>query len=710
MLIRKQLLMALASITLGVSSFAGQFYLFPLHEIEGLETANSKVARPLIDQKLTQRFFMDEEGKAVQKGFISTFTTELNKTYPNSVIHPKQVYDTKIPGPYKFINNDNQECKPTPSYFVNDTYAVVLGLTRASLYEVERGGNIEVLIPITLNLQFVQPHLGKIVFTTSETVYSPFRFTKEEYRSGSKDGVIRGVLAKNISEQITSLMKVAKVGFNPQEVPIKIIGKEGKFYITYKGFEFGFSKGEQVDAHGNNEQENIFTVNYADSGFAVLTLDYGKADVGDSLKFVFEKPADDSRKPRVMPVVSESSVTVNAISDVFSKDIGFKASFQISAVDVNFAQTKQLIKGEANCVTWQKIPSMTDASGERKDPPDFFLKFNAAKSPITTLAGAGGTKTSERFHTIVTAQVVDHSGKVIYSEIGDDDYSLDKVNGQGLNLEQAKEISLKNATLKMSRNVVANIKIQPKDFYIAKVDKDYIWVEGIGNISTTDKPVFTVLHPLSTKANGKTSYVDLDIGEGVANLVVDAGLVGLPISITRSDLPKPVRGDIVRISSPITAPATPILECAAPTFIAPNTVAEAPYFEPLIKHAMYRSTKYSTHINDDTFYSDTNYLLTQGMFDLQIKKENSEMCFLPGYMIREVSSKCDDPLSCKATLTTGALVRLMKGADVTKSVSTVIQTDLSGFPDQSKKDFYGYKQLSNGITLMNDLTNKLNIN
>jgi len=706
-----KLLLGLVAVASCAFSFAGQFYLFPVKEVEGLASANSTVARPLIDPKFVLRFLSGDAGQSAQQLLLGSFSSELDKTYPNSVIHPRQVYDTKIPGAYKFNNNDGQNCKSSPSYSVVDSYAVILGVTRASIYEVEKGGgNIEVLIPITLNLQFVKPNLAKIVFTTSETVYSPFRFSKDEYKNGAKDALIRDILVKNINTQIASLLETAKKGFNPQEVPIKIVDKDGKFFVTDKGFEAGFIKGDQVEARASNDEMSIFDVVYADSGYAVLSLAAGKASVGDSFKFVFEKPADDSRKPKLMPVVSETSPAVNAISDLFSKDIGFKATFQLSPVDVNFTQTKELITRSANCVDWKKIPSMTEVGGDRKDPPDFFLKFTSAQSPTALLSGSGGTKTSERFHTLVTTQVVDHHGKVVYSEIGDDDYSLDKVNNQGLNLEQAKEISLKNATQKMAKNVISSVKFLPKDFKVTKVDKDRVWVEALSGVSNADKPTFGVIHPLTAKVNGKPTFIDLDVGEGTADLLVDGGLVGLPYSQVNPALPAPSRGDLVRIYSPITPITTPIAECIAPTYVGQGNVVDAPYFDPLIKHAIYRSGKFMSYINDDSFYSETNKLLSLGMFGTVINKKNQELCFVPGYVIREASSQCDDPSSCKATLTTGALVRLMKGAELAKTISTGIQSEISGFQSATKKDFYGYKQLSNGIPLTTDLTNKLNLN
>jgi hypothetical protein len=50
-----KLLSGLVAFTFSACSFAGQFYLFPVKEVEGLASANSTVVRPLIDSKFVLR-------------------------------------------------------------------------------------------------------------------------------------------------------------------------------------------------------------------------------------------------------------------------------------------------------------------------------------------------------------------------------------------------------------------------------------------------------------------------------------------------------------------------------------------------------------------------------------------------------------------------------------------------------------------------------
>jgi hypothetical protein len=176
-------------------------------------------------------------------------------------------------------------------------------------------------------------------------------------------------VTKHVAIQVSNLVATARAAFNPKDVTTNLVGKDGAFYVADQGVEAGFVKGEQLEAEDAAGKLSIFDVLYADSGYSVLKPVAGSVSVGAPLKFTIETAADDSRKPRLMPVVSNSADRswASSTADIFAKDIGFKASFQLSPVDVNFAQTKELVTRAANCVTWQKLPSMTEASGVRKD-------------------------------------------------------------------------------------------------------------------------------------------------------------------------------------------------------------------------------------------------------------------------------------------------------------------------------------------------------
>lgn len=704
-------LAALCTLALCASASASQFYLFPVKEIEGV-SEQARNSYSLLDPKVMSILFDGAAGQDVQRQLVEHFVARLGEAYPASLVHPRQVFDVRVGSGHKFVNDDNLQCKSSPSVAVGDTYAVVLGITRASYYKVDKGNTVEILIPLTLNIQFMRPSLGKVVYTLSETVYSPFRLGRQEYESGAADKIIRDTLVRNIGTQAASLVAAARQAFDPKDVNIRLAARDGDFYVTDRGAEAGFAKGEQVEARDAAGKEYVFNVLYADNGYAVIKPAAGSVSVGDSLKFIFEGAADASTKPRVMPVLpgGAGDQRISAVADLFGKNIGFKASFQLEPVDVNFSQTKEMVTRAANCVSWEKVAGMTDSSHGKADAPDYFLRFVPVASPHVTLAGAGGARTAEMFHTLVTAQVVDRFGRVIYSGAGDNNYTIDRLNGQGLSSEQAVEISLKNATGNLAQNFLANVRFAPRDYKVARVDKDKVWVSGLAGIPLGDKVTFNLLHPLDAKAGGKPALLDLEAGSGAGSLAADGDLVGFPYSAVNPALPRPRSGDLLRLYTEAPPNATRVIECDEPVYVGQNNVADAAYLAPIVRHALYQSKKFATYVGDANFYTDTNRLLERGLYALHLDRPASDMCTQPGYAVREESLQCEDPQSCKATVTIGMVARIKKDGQVLKTYTSGLRSEFSGFPSLSKNAFYGYRELANGLSMQADLINKLNSN
>lgn len=704
-------LLVACTLVLASSAGAAQFYLFPLKELAGV-SKEARASYPLLDPRVMAMLFDDASGRDVQRQLIDGFVHQLNGAYPDSLVHPRQVYDVKVGSSHRFVNDDSLQCKANPSVAVNETYAVVLGITRASIYTVEKGGNVEVLIPVTLNLQFVRPSLGKVVYTVNETVYSPFRFTREEYEAGTGNQVIRDTLVRNIGALAASLVKTASAGFNPRDESVKLAARDGAFYVTSRGAEAGFAKGEQVEASDAKGQVYLFDVLYADTGYAVVKPLVGSVSAGQELKFTFESRADASNKPRVMPVLprgGKAPVTA-MVADLFSKNLGFKATFQLDQVDVNFAQTKVLITRAANCVNWSNVAGMAESTRPAKDVPDYFLRFTPVATPSVTLAGSTGSRTAEMFHTLVTAQVVDKFGRVIYSGAGDDDYKIDRVDGEGLGLAQAREISLKNATGKLAANFVANVRFAPRDYKVVKADKQHVWVKGLAGAALGGKLTFRVLRSLDANVGGKPALLDLDVSDGAGDLLADGELVGVPYSVVNPDLPAPRSGDLLRLSMEAPVDATPVIDCAEPIFTSPHSTIDAPYLGPLIRHAIYQSTRFATYVGDEDFYADANQVLADGLFALQLQRPAVAQCIQPGYVIREEAIACEDERNCKSTVAMGMVARLKREGKLVKPYGTGVRTEFSGFPALSKAAFYMYRELATGLSMQAELTNKLNSN
>ena len=446
-----------------------QFFVFPIKEIEGLGVTTSAAIRPLVDKNAIE--FVTGNQSDAQKEILSHFSAQLSQAYAGSVVHVKQVRDS-FKGPVAYDDNDNLNCGDSSTVPLEQTYAAVIGISRASFYKVERGLNTEILVPITLNLQIIKVDKAKILFSSSNTTYSQFLVSTSQIGTSEYTKLIKEAVTKNMKDQVTSLVQEAKANFSPKVTPVKIVGKEGYFYVADKGFEVGFNEGDSPEAKDANGKIVWFKVLTAGNGYSVLERLDGDIKTGQEYQFLFESKADDSNKPRVMPVSTfdKNKAMVNGVIDVFTKNIGYKAPFQIAAVDVNFQQTMANIRSRAQCVpSWEKYPLSSQIKDSRTDFPQFILNVDTGETAVFTAKGDGAVKTKETFATIVQANVSDLNGLVYGSAIGVDKYVLDKSAGIGLSTVNAKEVSYQNSTKAMVADFLKNINFDPKVYKVKNV-------------------------------------------------------------------------------------------------------------------------------------------------------------------------------------------------------------------------------------------------
>lgn len=679
------------------SAAASQFYIFPVKEIEGLSTRAAAEVRPLVDREVVALF-----PAASQRALLDHFVAETAQAYPDSVVHARQIGGV-MKGVYQFSGNDNPVCSEGFTAPIAASYALVIGVTRASYYEVDRGSNIELLIPVTLNLQVIKPDHAKVAYTISETVYSPFLFTKEEYRSAQAHATIVRILADNTKKQIGALLATAKRHFNPQQTVVKLVGRDGRFFVADKGFEIGFQPGQELDATTRTGKQAVFRVISVDSGYAVLRPLEGKVSTDEEYLFTFETPVDDTRKPRLMPVTSTRPEArwSNAVADLFAKDIGFKAPFQMAPVDVNFSDTMNSVRAQANCVPWDKFPSAKTVSGSRVDAPNFFLRFEHARSPVAFNAGRGSVKTTESFLTVVSAQVVDNDGNVVSSEIGSAPYSLEKVAGQGLNLPNAQEVALKNATANLAANFLKSVRLTPVEFRIQRADQHNFWVAGLplnGQVVS-----YEVLRPLSVNANGKPALMRLALDASANPPEVDGDAARFAYAISAEDVPAPVAGDIVRVLT-MARGRLPEMSACGDIYRAADSLA-ADFLAPLINHVAYGSPRYLVSIANPDFYADANRLLDAGFYKFRLPAfMPTEFCFKPGYKVMPTAGKCED--ACSSTFLNAATVIVEKSGVRVHEAVQAQQITIDGFAEPQRNNVIGLKSMEEVLRTLNDLSRK----
>jgi hypothetical protein len=677
---------------------ASDFYLFPVPEIAGVSAKIDPKTRPLIDGRV--RALLTPE---VQRQVLDGFRQAVVAAYPQSAVHARQVGDVRR-GAYRYINAP--VCADGFSVPVHNSYAVTLGLTRGSWYQLEReGGRVELLIPITLNLQLVKPDMAKVVYSISETLYSPLIFSKEELATPAAAATIATTISNGLNRQVNDLVQNLKTNFNPKGQPVKVVGRSQGVLVVDQGFEIGFRAEDELMATDRQSgKESLFRVLSVGSGYAVLKLLEGSASPGSEFTFTFEAPADDSRKPRLMPLTSNRAdqLWTHAVTDLISKEIGFKAGFQIAPVDATFSDVMDSIRAAANCVSWDRVRSTKQIFEARQDAPDYFVRFSLSRSATTREAGAGNVKTVDAFVTSVGAQVVDARGNVLFSEMGHDPYRLERTGGEGLSLSSAQEVSLKNASTALARRFVQGVVFEPGEFRITAVDNRRLLASGL-SVPEGTALAYEVLRPLDIQVRGKPTYWQLKLGEGSQPPVPEGD--GTAIAYSKLDV-EPRTGDILRVLNMPREGQSRVDECEQ-TFRGTDSVALDEVL-PLVRHAAYRSTQYQLTLTDPVFYSEANSLLDSGFFKLRLQPPApSDTCLKPGYLVKPQTSRCESG-SCSAEILAAATLILEKASARVANFVYAEKVSYSGFAESQGGNFMGFKAYESVYKNIQKLTEKLN--
>jgi hypothetical protein len=389
------------------------------------------------------------------------------------------------------------------------------------------------------------------------------------------------------------------------------------------------------------------------------------------------------------------------VVDLFTKEVGFKAGFQVVPVDVNFRDTMDAISLQANCVPGDQQFKTT--SDSRNNHPEFFLRFDLSRSAVARVSGLGGVKTSDHFITAVTAQLLDIHGNVLFSEIGSDAYRLDSTAGQGLSLANANEISQKNATLSLARRFVERARFESGEYSVSGVDKTGLTVAGLSLPEGAATPVFEVLRPLDVKVAGKPTFWRLTLGEGTLPPASVPGGTRLAYSPIQHE-PRP--GDLVRVRNLPRPGQIRLTECTE-AYRGTGSLIEDELL-PLIRHAAYESSRYQVQIAGDGFAAEANRLLEAGFFKLRVQPASSTaVCLRPGYLVKRESQKCEGS-TCSAQVLAATTVILEKGTERVGNFVQAERLSFDGYVESQGANFVGLKSYESVQKSLQKLTEKLN--
>lgn len=710
----RRLISCIAVFVVSSTAFASapQFYVFPVLTVEGLLASDKP--RALIAPQFSE-LFSGAEGEALARETAHKFEGLISQAFSGSVVSGMQV-DYAVKGNYAFSPASESQCSSGFRAPIRSSYAVIPGITRASLYKVERGEVLEILVPVTLSLQLVKPEKAKVVYSVSDTLYTNFKFSKEEYVQPETQALIRKKVLEGIDNQLVELVGQLKKGFQPQSAIANVIGTSGKFAVIDAGYEKGLVVGDEpsamISSAGASSKELFFRVISARSGHSVIMPLQGKLEKGQTLELVVESAADDSAKPRLLPVIGlqQKSSIKNGVADLFTASIGFDSAFQVVPVNPYFAETVRVITAQANCIDWSKFPATSMIKESRGEAPNFFLDFEVIDSPVYLSQGVGGTKTEESFSVLLNLRLVDSKGRVHFSDSVIEPYKLEKVAGQGISILDAFEIARKNALLELVKRFKERAKLEEKTLAVTRVEEGKVYFRSDGvQIDQIGRLAFS--RNLDIAIGGMPVVLPLEVGIDDDSIDEKDGEIVLNVSQITSDTPMPKKGDRVTLVGISKPGAIPVSRCEAPIYVSPNTIVSNDAPAVLVEQLISEAPKAQIVIpKRDRLIGDVNELLDAGLFKpIRFSPGSTRACFTPGYAYKLEKKACDNQL-CTASFIEGVVLKLRASPDSPEqNLQSVQRTNASGVFEQNLVDYASANSFSRFAALIPSLKKKFEV-
>ncbi|TCB57720.1 hypothetical protein [Acinetobacter terrae] len=631
----------------------------------------------------------------------SSIICDFSKAIQNESIR-KQAQQFFVQGlqnsfPDQVVANISQKTK-------HRTYVASLEVIRASEYVVNKDSTAEIFLPVTLSLKLTNVLSGEVIYSDSATLSQPIQVLAAEIESAATKAAIKQKfqstllsLTQQVTQELNSKLKIS-------ETETQVIDQWKSYLVLDKGFNQGIAAQDEL----SSTDGDLIRVVHADSDYAVALPVLMS---GNSKRFskVSTNTRQAMNKPKVLvvDVLTYQGESKDLIEQIFSDAVGEQASFTLTPVNRRYSAMAQSVSEQTALAQSEDI--------NQRELPEFFIRINVV--PVIAYQQQIGKMTQQQvFHSEVFAEMIDHSGRVIYSAHAADDIKDVISEGMGFSLEARKEVVLKNALLKLGQKFQKGIQFTRSDLKVSGSSGQGITIDDAGERLTTGMKVH-VYH--QDKAAGR----NILIPTWEATVLERQGAkvkAQLDFPVSSSDR-LPVRsGDSILLDS-----SAPVGDSKQARVLCPGLhteqVGEIPFygFGPLIYHAFTSQSKrpfYATGsgFKGQTSLKDSVIRMTENAGFKKDMKVNFHIpqneCLQPVFKIevKQDSIKCNaDKSNCDATLVMASGARRFNDkAEKIGAYGLQQEIGLKGIDHQHRHEMYNIQMFEALPKILNQIVQK----
>ncbi|WP_374320780.1 hypothetical protein [Aquabacterium sp.] len=323
-----------------------------------------------------------------------------------------------------------------------NTFAVSFHVTRANSFVVDKGnGNSDVVATLTGSVYFTNVVSGEILTTLTRTIISRAVAANNSDLNGERSQLFQQALDTLIKD----LMSAAPKQFQPVTIETHLTDRSGELLVLDAGYRQGLAAGDSIE----DSADNLIQVVYAAENYSVAKpVLASNLNLGAAFHKFSAHPASGQDRPSVAVMVEKlpTGYAKDYIARLFSELLGDVAPLSVVQINTGFTQLLQTVREQDG------VELSTSQSAGRR-PPSLIVRV---RIPDTLYYEAGTNLDFEklrRYETRAFADVIDNSGRIVFSAVGVDVINDKIIRGIGAGFEERREVSIKNALADLAKKL-----------------------------------------------------------------------------------------------------------------------------------------------------------------------------------------------------------------------------------------------------------------
>ncbi len=354
-----------------------------------------------------------------------------------------------------------------------DTYAVSFQLTRMTAYEAGKAnGNTEIRTPVTGSIYFTNILSGAILLTVPGTNAAVVTLSPSDLAGAGHRTEIEKLYTASLHALITQLCKTASAKFQPRIIDAIVAEEKNQRFVLSGGYLQGIQLGDDL----SDDRDNLIQVSYVGPDYAVATGKLVRSPTPAGTHFhktiVGEIPGRDQKSATVL--VDDKlpqGISPGYVAQLFTEELGGKSPLAVVQVNTNFKDLLDSIRKAAEVGT---------ENAANRPAPDLVVLLHVSDPIMFEQTTNLQFKTIRGFAAYAYAEIVDTTGRVLFTASGHDLQQIEVTNGLDLDRNARREIAVKNALLALAAEVAKLADVQYESAAVTRIGSDGLYIAKPG--------------------------------------------------------------------------------------------------------------------------------------------------------------------------------------------------------------------------------------